>query len=85
MSPGLSRSTGFQAYGEKKRLAKEAAREGRWERWRRAVREWMSGPAFWVAMYSAALLLSSVGNSLAFKKMINRMEKSVPSRPLSVS
>ena len=56
----------------------------RWHSWRRLLRQcwsgllsWHESKAFWLCLYSVALLLTSVGNSIYFKKMINKMENYV--------
>ncbi len=97
-SPQRSQSPGTLSFSEKRKLAKEAAKDAaakpakqqrphaptRWDSWRRWLQHSWAGlhalhetKAFWLCVYSAALLLTSVGNSIYFKKMINKMENYV--------
>ena len=40
-----------------------------WEQWKKRLRQAVQGPQFWLVIYSIALLVTSVGNSLYFKKV----------------
>ena len=113
-SPLLGRSPNLLSFSEKRKIAKEQAKEAEALRvagasasltanhrnnttntnkhnnnqsntaksvhyapWRQRLSTWYHSNSFWVAVYSLLLLLTSVGNSIAFKKMINKMENYV--------
>ena len=52
-----------------------------WAVWRQRLTSWYHGSGFWLVLYSVLLLVTSVGNSISFKKMINKMENYVSSHP----
>ena len=55
----------------------EDAGKGLVAKWRRRFLRFYHSKAFWLVLYSVLLLVTSVGNSIAFKKMINKMENYV--------
>ena len=80
-SPLLRGSGGLQSFSEKRRLGKgKEERHGRWERWKRRLRQLYGGPEFWVVVYSVFLLLTSVGNSIYFKKVTHTHRHSAKHR-----